>query len=64
MKPNGKDKGYGYIDKTGAMTIKPIFTLADNFKDGLASVTVGKKYEEYKYGYIDKRGNYVREPTR
>jgi hypothetical protein len=63
VKPNGKDKSYGYIDKTGAMTINPIFTVAESFKNGLASVTIGKKHEDFKYGYIDKRGSYVWEPS-
>lgn len=64
VQPDGKGKRFGYVDKTGAITIKPIFTLAESFKNGLALVTVGKNYEEYKYGYIDKSGNYVWEPTR
>jgi hypothetical protein len=64
VKPNSKGKTYGYVDKTGAMTINPTFTLAESFKNGLASVTTGKKYEEFKRGYIDKSGNYVWEPTR
>lgn len=64
VKQNNKDKGYGYIDKTGTMIIKPTFTLAENFKNGLAAVTTGKKYDEFKHGYIDKSGNYVWEPTR
>jgi hypothetical protein len=64
VKPKGKGNSYGYIDKAGAMAVKPTFTLAESFKNGLASVATGKKYEEYKYGYIDKSGNYVWEPTR
>ena len=64
VKPNEKGTGYGYIDKKGAMVIKPTYTLAESFENGLASVTIGKKFEDYKHGYIDKSGNYIWEPTK
>lgn len=64
FKPKDKNKQYGYIDKTGRTIIEPIFTSADNFENGLASVTIGKGYNQFKYGIIDKKGNYIWEPTR
>jgi hypothetical protein len=63
VRQSGKSN-YGYIDKSGTMTIKPTFTLAEGFKNGLASVTIGKEYNEFKYGYINKNGNYIWEPSR
>jgi hypothetical protein len=64
VRPNGKNTNYGFIDKMGTMTINPTFTVAESFRNGLASVIIGNKYEDFKYGYIDKSGNYVWEPTR
>ena len=63
VKPKGKNQGYGYIDKTGAMIINPIFNHAEDFKNGLAEVRIGKELDEFKYGYINKNGDYVWEPT-
>jgi hypothetical protein len=60
----GRNKNYGFIDKTGKTVVKPIFTVAEKFEHGLASVIVGKEYEEYRYGYINKEGDYVWEPSR
>ncbi|MCX6844402.1 MAG: WG repeat-containing protein [candidate division WOR-3 bacterium] len=37
----GEGSGYGYIDKTGKMVIKPQFSRAGDFSDGLAQVWVG-----------------------
>ena len=64
VKLNSKDKKYGYLDKNGTMLILPQYTLADSFQNGLASVTIGDKYENYASGYIDKKGNYIWEPTK
>lgn len=64
FKPKGKSKNYGYIDKSGHVIIEPIFTSAENFENGLASITIGKEYDKCKYGIIDKKGNYIWEPTR
>jgi hypothetical protein len=63
IRQSGKSK-YGYIDKSGAMKIKPTFTLAESFENGLAYVTIGKEYDQFRYGYIDRNGDYVWEPTR
>ena len=42
-----KDKGYGYIDKSGTMVIQPQYSAATLFSEGLAMAGSGK------YGYID-----------
>jgi hypothetical protein len=55
---------WGYIDKTGKLVIKPEFSLAGDFSEGLAAVEVGGKlvnhvYRSGKHGYIDKSGKFV-----
>jgi hypothetical protein len=50
---------YGYIDRTGALVIKPQFEIASDFTDGIAMVLV-----EGKRGYINKAGEYIWKPTR
>jgi hypothetical protein len=69
--------GYGYIDKSGKMVIKPQFDRAGDFTDGLAEVRVTDRTPgsdilteppqpppNYRDGYIDRTGNYVwRSPT-
>jgi hypothetical protein len=55
---------YGYVNESGRIVIKQSFASADAFRGKLASVIVGEKYESYHYGYIDRRGRYVWEPTR
>jgi len=37
----GGGSGYGYVDKTGKMVIKPQFERASDFSNGLAQVWVG-----------------------
>jgi hypothetical protein len=49
----------GYIDRTGTMVIEARFDWADRFKGGVARVLVGNKW-----GYINKSGSYVWEPSR
>lgn len=44
-------KGWGFIDKTGALVIAPRFESALRFSDGLAAVVL-----EGKWGFIDKHG--------
>jgi hypothetical protein len=49
---------YGFIDRTGKWVIKPQFTSANEFSEGLAAVE-----EQYgKLGYIDKTGKFVIPP--
>ena len=52
---------YGYIDSSGAVVIKPQFTLAFDFSEGLAMVAV-KENGATKWGYIDKTGAWVIQP--
>lgn len=58
---NGK---YGYIDKSGKVKIKPIFSSAADFKNGIASVSIGNNFKDTKWGHINKNGEYIWEPTR
>lgn len=51
-----KDDLYGYLDLKGT-AIKPRFTNAHDFSEGLACVC-----EEIQYGYIDKTGEFVISP--
>lgn len=48
---------YGYVDKSGNMAIKPQFTSAGIFKEGMAKVGI-----DGKLGYIDKTGTVVIKP--
>jgi hypothetical protein len=45
---------YGYIDATGRVVIKPQFDGALPFTEGLAAVSIGKKW-----GFIDSSGKVV-----
>ncbi len=53
----GKEKLWGYIDKSGEFVVQPRFHDAWDFHEGLAAVKV-----DWARGYIDKSGNYVIEP--
>jgi hypothetical protein len=55
---------FGFIDKTGRMVIKPIFTQVGNFSHGLAAVNLGPETPGLwgKWAYIDKSGKYVWKP--
>jgi len=57
-------KFYGYVDEEGTIAIKQTFTCADAFEGELAQVIVGEEFDSYHYGYIDRNGEYVWEPTR
>lgn len=57
-----KDGKWGYIDKTGKMTIEPQWESAHAFVNGLAMV-VEKVSSEDKFGYIDTAGKYIWQPT-
>jgi len=66
---------WGYVDQTGAVVIKPQFEKASRFSEGLACVNVGggirtdrklwgrRYFMGGKYGFIDKRGQFVVKPT-
>jgi hypothetical protein len=53
----GKERKWGYVDKTGAMIIPLQFDSASLFKEGLAVVSIGDKY-----GYIDTSGKFAINP--
>ena len=62
---------YGFVGGEGNLAIAPVFDAADDFRGGLAAVNVGGKSESRpflrvtggKWGYIDKSGAYVWQPT-
>ena len=49
----------GFIDTTGEIIIPPTYQLVGKFKDGLAPA---QDYDNFKWGYIDKRGNWIVAP--
>jgi len=54
------DKGWGYVDRTGAFRVEPQFGFypyAGRFSEGLACVKIGKQM-----GYIDRSGHPVIPP--
>lgn len=51
-------KLYGFINRAGRVVIKPCYTLASDFYEGLAVVKDSKN----KYGYINNAGMYVIQP--
>lgn len=55
-----KDKGHvlGFMDKTGSIAIKPQFSSAYEFHEGLAAACIGPK----RCGFIDKSGQFVIAP--
>lgn len=66
---------WGFIDNTGKFVIEPRFNEAGSFRNGLAFVkisgydayeivdVIGHFDREGKWGYIDKTGKYIWEPT-
>lgn len=66
LAPIQQDGKWGYADKNGKVVIKPQFSLASKFSEGLALVWIGgvpltdpvvKSF--VKMGYIDTRGHWV-----
>jgi hypothetical protein len=53
----------GYVNKEGKLVIQPRFEPAWEFSRGLARVGIGRR-EEYREGYIDKKGNFVWGPSK
>lgn len=51
------NQGWGYLDKTGKIIIRPQFAQALGFSEGLAAVEL-----DGKWGFIDKGGRVVIEP--
>jgi len=58
----------GYVDTEGYVVIRPRFDRADPFRGGLARVMVldrsARPRPLYKWGYIDRQGEWVWKPTR
>jgi hypothetical protein len=55
---NAELEMYGYADEKGAIMIKPQFTKAENFSEGLAAVQILDGWNK-KWGFIDKTGKLV-----
>ncbi|HEY0003893.1 MAG TPA: WG repeat-containing protein [Pyrinomonadaceae bacterium] len=49
---------WGYIDRSGRLVVKPQYTFADDFSEGLAGVEIDKE----KYGFINRQGEMVIAP--
>lgn len=60
----GKEKKYGFIDTAGSKAIDAKFDHAESFSNGVAEVIVGDTYEDFRYGLIDRSGDYLWEPKR
>ena len=71
-------KKWGFIDRTGKMVIQPQFDNAFGFSEGLSPVSTGERYyvsaktgktdkdiivQNAKWGFIDKSGAMVIQPT-
>jgi hypothetical protein len=54
---SAREKGWGYIDRTGKVIIENQYRFADDFSEGLAGVVVGNKF-----GFINKKGEMVIAP--
>ncbi len=54
------DNHYGFMDRTGKMTISPQYSQAGCFVDGLALVASAD--DKPKWGFIDNAGKYVINP--
>ncbi|MBQ2540708.1 MAG: WG repeat-containing protein [Paludibacteraceae bacterium] len=53
-----EDGEYGYLDKDGKVVIQEQFYDVYSFAGGIA-VVFEKKDDEYRYGIIDKKGNFL-----
>jgi|SRR5271157_809042 len=54
----------GYIDKTGKFVINPQFDSAMEFDNGIAAVSLKvASTDKYQYGYIDRNGKYIWQPS-
>jgi hypothetical protein len=58
LRPIQQDGKWGYIDSAGKIVVKPQFSWAEEFSEGLAAF----ESENGKHGYIDQTGKVVIEP--
>jgi len=54
---------WGFIDHSGHFVINPQYAYVQNFENGIAKVFVGKLGEPSKFGYIDKTGKTIWQPS-
>ena len=63
----GSDYSFGFINKSGNVVIKTNYHLIDDFKNGLAEIQELNPNDDIvntKYGYIDKTGKLIWQPTK
>lgn len=53
---------YGFLDKSGRVSISPQFDDAHPFNEGLAVVRIGEKVGKRKSGFIDRTGRFAINP--
>jgi hypothetical protein len=54
-----QDGKWGFMDKTGAVVIRPQFDKADNFHEGLAYVRLPMRESRIMEGYVNPAGEFV-----
>lgn len=59
---------WGYIDKTGKFAVNPQYDSASEFDKGVAQVGLkvartDSLIDKYQYGYIDRNGKYIWQPS-
>ena len=60
--PKEKEFGkYGYVNRSGEFVIKPQYSLAYKFQNGVAIVENWDTKNGDKFGLIDRKGNFVKE---
>jgi len=66
IKLDKKGQWFGYIDKSGKFLIEPKFNLAGPFnEEGIAEVTlIDYSNNIRRKGYINRKGQYIWEPSR
>lgn len=55
---------WGFIDRTGKVVLKFTYDSVWPFAYGLAKVRIGSRYGDSSYGYINRSGLYVWEPSK
>jgi hypothetical protein len=60
FKSKSAKNNWGYIDKTGAVVIEPVYRIASDFFNGFASVSTGKGDPgRIQKGYINRKGEMI-----